>query len=640
MKTFKAQLLAATIAAGCFPAVAQAQFAYPDAELRGVGASSIQNVLVQTLNCNGNPGDHSAGNTDNLNKLGTNTGALNTVPEGMFTQTNPTNASPDFNCDRQEIQPNFQGKYVATGSGTGRAFWRTFTNQLPGTTATNINPFGMWNNVQFAFSDAPVSAADLQAYDAGAGTQANGAGAPIQFPLYVLPVALAYNPVYGRVRTANGVKDLTLAVKPDYVTTDSAGNPTGGLRLSRNTYCKIFNGVITNFNDPALRSTGANNTLQDPQDSATRYKNQGVPIRLVGRLDNSGTTDIFTRHLAAACASQAGVPVNKYANNAEALPYDKNSSIDLRFARGDTRYYPGTTGALAGTVQSLSGAVFFRASGSTPARIDTSQGNEKAGLFLVADGSSGVRDAINFQEDPGNATGAIALNGKLGYIGADFVKPSAGAQLFSAALQIGGVGTKYASPTADQGVAAFGTTRYLPPETTSVNGSYDASDSRTGPRRDGQAGTVQINRANPLHWTSVLYSDAANTLAAPRVGYPITGTTQYLGYTCYADPANRAAMVEFLSLYTGRVTQDANGDPVSPNLILGTRPAALGLLAQLNIGPMPAAWLNAITETFLKKSAQGSGALAAKTLWMQDKLPTKSIRQSMPNPTCTAGKGA
>lgn len=640
MKMLKAQLLAATVAAGGFPAIAQAQFAYPEVELRGVGASSIQNVLVQTLNCNGNPGDHSRNNTDNLNKLGANNGSLSSVAEGNFTPTR----GDGFDCNLQEIQPNFQGKYVATGSGTGRNFWKRFTNQLPGTTETNRNPFAppVWNNVQFAFSDAPVSSTDLTEYDAAAGTAANGAGAPIQFPLYVLPVAIAYNPVYGQVRTADGVQNLSFAVKASFVTTDADGNPTGGLRLTRNQYCKIFNGYITNFNDKSFVATGENRSLQDPKDSAARWKKDGVPIRLVGRLDNSGTTDIFTRHLATACAGQNGVTVNKYQRNAEALPYNVNSGPDLRSFRSDTRYYPSgatpNTNTFAGTVQSLSGAVFVR--GATPAdgRIDTTQGAEAPGLYMVADGSGGVRDAINYQPAPANRVGSFEPNGKLGYIGSDFVKPSAGAQLFSAALQIGGVGTKYAGPTAENGILAFGQTRFLPPQTTLATGAYNPNDNRTGPRRDGQAGNVPIDRANPLHWTSVLYSNPSDTLAAPRLGYPITGTTQFLGYTCYATPEKRAGMVEFLSLYAGKLTKDANGDPISKDLVNGTSAAALGLLAQQNIAAMPAAWLNAINDTFLTKSRVA--ALASKNLWIQDKLPTKRITTSKSNPTCDAGKGA
>lgn len=634
MKTLKAHLLAATVVAGSIAGTAQAQFAYPATDIRGAGASSIQNVLVQSLNCIGNPGDHSAGNTANQNLLGTNNGTTSAVAEGSFVQTRPTKASPDFDCNREEIQKNFEGHYIATGSGTGRTWWRTFQSPLDGT-AGRINPFGNWQNLDFAFSDAPASASDLTAYDANANSNANGAGAPIQFPLYVLPVAIAYNPVYAVERTAAGTRELTFAVNPKFITKDADGNPTGGLRLSQNLYCKVFNGYVTNFNDAAFGSTGTGGSLRDKDDVANRWKKTGVPIRLVGRLDNSGTTDIFTRHLAAACSGQNGVAVNKFAKNSEALPFDKNSNIDLRGFRSDTRYFPNTTGDLAGTVQSLSGAVFVRASGGNPARVDETQGQERAGLFMVADGSSGVRDAINFQPAPGGQTGAVALNGKLGYIGADFVKPSDGAQLFAAALQIGGSGTKYAVPTAASALSAFG--NFLPPETTVASGAYNPNDTRQGPSRDG-TGTVAIDRANPLHWVSVLYTNANNTLANPSVGYPITGTTQYLGYTCYADTAARLGVTLFLTATLGGVTKNSENQAVSAQLFTSSNASNPGLLAQLNIAPLPQAWRTAITETFLKKST--TGALANKNLWISSNLPPKNVAQSLPNPNCVAGKGA
>ena len=64
------------------------------------------------------------------------------------------------------------------------------------------------------------------AYDAGANSATNKAGPPIQFPLYVLPVAVAYNPVYARYNDPQrGVIDLTLQVNPAYITIDDNGNP-------------------------------------------------------------------------------------------------------------------------------------------------------------------------------------------------------------------------------------------------------------------------------------------------------------------------------------------------------------------------------------------------------------------------------
>lgn len=636
MTHLKAQLLAATVVAAGFPAIAQAQFAYPAAELRGAGASSIQTAQVQIMNCIGNPGSHAPGNNDNLNPVGTNNGTTSAVPEGKFVQQSPSAKSPDFDCNLQEIQPNFEGKYVATGSGTGRTWWRTFVNQLDGTPG-KINPFGTWSNLSFAFSDAPASASDLAAYDAGANNATNRAGPPIQFPLYVLPVAIAYNPVYARYRDGNDIIDLTLQVNPAYVTTDDNGNPTGGLRLTRNMYCKIVNGDLTNFNEKDFQDTGTKKSLKDPKDPTNRWNSEGVPIRLVGRLDSSGTTDVFSRHLAAACDGQAGVSVNKFEKNSEALPFDSTSNIDLRQFRSDTRYYPGRPATdFAGTVQSLSGAVFVRAAGGNPARIDTTFGQEQAGLFMVADGSSGVRDAINYQVDPAGGE-TIALNGKVGYIGSDFVKPAPGAALFSAALQVNGSGKNFASPTTVDALAAFGKTT-LPPQTTSSSGRYDPSDKRTGPRRDGQPGTEQVDRANPLHWTSVLYSDANNNLALPKFGYPITGTTQYLGYTCYADPADRLAVDLMLTLFTSQKVGDSTKrGVVSTELVTGTSNKALGLIAQLGLAPMPTAWQEAIYSTFLVKD---STALGNRNLWIQDKLPKKKVGDSKSNPDCVSGKGA
>lgn len=626
MKTLKAHLLAATVVAGSIAGTAQAQFAYPQVDIRGAGASSIQSVLVQSLNCIGNPGDHSAGNTDNLNPVGTTNGTTTPVAEGSFVQVSPTRASPDFDCNRQEIQPNFQGRYIATGSGTGRAWWRTYTNQLDNSPG-KVNPFGTWTNIDFAFSDAPASGGDLTAYDAGAAQR--GAGAAIQIPLYVLPVAIAYNPVYGVRRLRTGTQELRFAVNPQFVTKDADGNPTGGLRLTQNLYCKIFNGYVTNFNDTVFNSTGTNNSLRDPSDVLTRWRQAGVPIRLVGRLDNSGTTDIFTRHLAAACGGQAGVAVNKFAKASEALPFDRNSSIDLRGFRSDTRYFTNTTGDLAGTVQSLSGAVFVRASGGNPARIDTTQGQERAGLFMVADGSSGVRDAVNFQPAPSSQFNSVALNGKLGYIGADFVRPSAGAALFSAALQVGGTGRQYAVPTAATALAAFGA--FLPPQTTNASGAYAPNDGRTGPQRDG-TGSVPIDRANPLHWLSVLYPSATNTLANPRVGYPITGTTQYLGYTCYASKATRMGVTLFLNAYMGNVTRNSANRNVSPLLFTSVSDAAPSLLSQLNVAPLPRGWRVAITDTFLRRST--NAALGNRNLWISNAFPLRNAAQEQPNPNC------
>ena len=122
MKFSKIHLMVACAAATFISTGASAQVALPIVELRGGGATTVGDVTVRSLNCVGNPG---AG----LNKYGTNSGQLLTIAPGNYVPTSPTLTDPVLDCATQEIQPDFEGKYIGTGSGTGRAMWRTFTTE-------------------------------------------------------------------------------------------------------------------------------------------------------------------------------------------------------------------------------------------------------------------------------------------------------------------------------------------------------------------------------------------------------------------------------------------------------------------------------------------------------------------------------
>jgi phosphate transport system substrate-binding protein len=64
------------------------------------------------------------------------------------------------------------------------------------------------------------------------------------------------------------------------------GSPEG-LKLARDVYPDIFSGVITRWNDPRIAATNPDLKLPD------------LPITVVRRSDSSGTTYVFTKHLAA-----------------------------------------------------------------------------------------------------------------------------------------------------------------------------------------------------------------------------------------------------------------------------------------------------------------------------------------------------
>lgn len=639
MKHLKTALLSASVLVGSTAPLAHAQtVSLPAAEIHAIGATSITTVLVQQMNCVG--GNNPAGN---------NNGTSAPVAEGQYNGTTPTD------CAAQELQSGFEGKYVGTGSGAGRAGWRTFSDQL----ATGKNPFDLgntdttWDHYQFTFSDSPIGASDLSTYNTTAA--ANKLGAAIQIPLFVLPVAVAYNPVYGHNTTTGA--DYKFNVKSTFVTKDAAGNPTGGLRLNKTDYCKIFNGEITNWNNSALRirnggtATNTLGSLMDPADSVARWNADGAPIRLVGRGDGSGTTDIFTRHLAAVCTGL--VTLNKYDKNAQALPY--NNTINMSSVLPGTPYNGtfSSTGFANNTNdaahQSISGAFFDK----TSQTINTSQGNEAAGLFMLADGSTGVRDAINFAPDKASPSAAnVLLNGKVGYIGADFVKPATGATLFSAALQSGSSLTTFKGPTPANATAAFGTA-ILPPQSTATSGAYNRADARVS-----SITGVAVDRANPRDWTDVLYSNPSSTLANPAAGYAITGTTQMLTYTCFAAKPTRLAVVNLLALATGKIGSNKAEIPFLNTIFTDTAATHLGIQAQNGIAPLPAGWRTAISETFLKKSAQASngyilgqiqvsnnattGATGGSGLWIQNLIPTTTANanSSLSNSTCTVNAGA
>lgn len=666
MKISRIQLLVACAASSFVATAANAQVAIPAVELRGAGATTVGDVAVRTLNCIGNPG---AG----LNPYGTNSNQLLTIAPGNYAPTTPSLTNPVLDCATQEIQPNFEGKYIGTGSGAGRQIWRTFNTNPPLTGAAgNVNPFGTWTNTQFAFSEAPITAGDLATYNATANNATNKAGAAIQVPFYVIPISFAYNPVYGQ----NGAVDMRFNVK---VPASINGVVSGGLRMNRSAYCKVFNGEITNWNDAALKTLNSNLSLHDPvNDTLARWTSEGVPIRLIGRADRSGGSDVFTRAMAAQC--DTFVAVNKYDKAADSLPYDNTSTIDIRRLRPDTNYFPTSSASrFSGTVQSLGGEVFDRVTDNfclwsevnpTTARCDATlapggvfTNSPTAGLFTVADGSSGVAEAIETTVNNSllnSTTAGIKLNGKFGYIGADFVKPVAGRNLFSVAAQAGALAS-YVMPSALNAAAAFGT--ILPPQATAGSGAYSTLDLRTLGSVDPYAiidpvtnPATPVSRANPLHWAAVLYNPnvpITATLASPAKGYPVTGAAFMLTYTCFKGPnaavpgnnPSRFGIVQFMASTFGKITKNSVNTAVSANTFKGTGATSLGILSQSNTALPAAGWQNAITDTFLKK---GPTALGALNLWIQDTYPTTALdvdnidqaTDSNNNPGCDPVAGA
>jgi len=623
---FMATAMFAVSSTGAF--AQQTKLEYPAAELHGVGASSVQITITRELNCFG---PLSLGATGN--KRGSNAGTTSTVAQGVS-----VDATNKFTCGSDFIQPNIGGKYIATGSTDGKAAWKNKIVTGIFGTSTKIWPtdFGTdataWGNAHYSLSDAPIDSGEV-----GTFTGNTKGGAPIQFPLFVIPVSLAYNPVYG-LKFADATAATTPTTSTPTATyqfkvaqpvslvigtasTTNPAVPAGGLRLSKKVYCRIFNGYITNWNSPEITALnvpakGAAYPLKADGDDTTRWNTEGVPIRLVGRFDGSGTTDIFTRHLAEVCTSTrmggSSFP-NLYLRAAEGLPWDPSLPTLTGSNSGTTRYVNGAVSTnFAGGANTLSGAVYHSSTGAVNA------GTEAPGLFGVANGSGGVAAAINRKADKASTVDTtVTLNGKLGYISADFVVPAAGQLLYSAAVEVGDTqGTKkplFAMPTALNATAAFGT-KILPPES-DKSGKYVKSGI--------------FSRSNPIDWYGALYFGDSQ-LSNPPVGYPITGTTQILTGTCFADKAVRNALVTYLTAHVGKLTFDSKfgNKKLLGSFFTSTAAKTLGLSAQAGLAPLPKAWNTAIYETFLIRSKQKNAAdgalLVDRNLYIQAGIPTKA----------------
>jgi len=668
MNKFKSSLLAATVLVAAAAAPAYADTALPlgtnlvigtvinpvthnydysfsttATTLHGAGASSIENIVARNANCIG---------PDMQKGKSSSTTALSTVSPGSFT------GDPAQNCatEGSNIQPNISAQYVSTGSGFGRTMWAEFGDNFQGgaglhPTTGVFNPFGQttpWSNLHFAFSDAGLSQAELISYNTNAAPKA---GPAISFPLFVLPVAIAYPTTYGT--NAAGTSMVFNAQGKGMTTAN--GTVLAALNLTKAVYCGIFNGTITNWNDPAIQLINGSNKvaiqtplnangpkkvnqvnigipLFDPiNDTATRWTADGAPIRLVGRLDKSGTTDVFTRHLAAVCNSTNGFAgTNNYTKAAETLPYGTATGVDFRSVRSDSNYFPTVASSkLAGTTNMASGdywngsAVVNIGSGSvgfpsTAGSTSMPSGSVGSGLYLLADGGGKVASAIS--AIPDYSYHGVLLNGKIGYISADFIQPSVDAPggLNAAALQTVSGAFPQVSYTAGTNAYVRVDAKYAVPtvKATLLALSAIAPPALTGDTRlvTPVTGTTKVGatRDNPLAWTEVLYAGTA-TLADPQTtgNYPIAGTTQFFGYTCYA-PETRQAMVNHLGLVLGQINKNSAGNIQSKMIFGGTVPSYPGIDVQSNIGVVPAAWATAITETFLKS---GTGSL-----WIQDAL--------------------
>ncbi len=477
--------------------------------------------------------------------------------------------SPSFDCATTDMISGYLIDYISTGSGTGiKAFYSHDPSRLGDTdpaTGTQLFPL-----VNYALSDTSLGTNEVNIYNNG-GTNgtvgvtvaAPGAappsggyanpnykyGAMIQVPVMVAPVTIAFDPVYKKVRAADGsITEYSFHLQ------QPRADGSGGLKLSQKTACQIFDGQITNWNDSKLTAQNGG-SLKDPNDPDAF----DVPLQLVGRQDSSGTTSIFTRFLAAVCPSV--ISNNAYLNSTSRIP-------------GTYTDASGATQTTATGGPDLAGVVYLKANANDPVS------GEAPGTYTLADGSDGVAKYLDFTREPGSNTGDSLVQGRIGYIGPDYVLPAVlNTELNTYDLvtaDVKNAAGSYRAPTPNGVKAAF---NILPPQS-NADGTYNASSSDSR------------SRANPQDWVEP--ADKSSPLSNPSASqaYPIVGTTNLLTYTCgISNDVNDAKTGYLYNYETSKLINDG----------------VLGLLVKAGFFPLPPAWRTAIKDTFLKPVSATTG---------------------------------
>lgn len=434
-----------------------------------------------------------------------------TVNEAPF---NYVGKKTSMDCAVDHVNSKAQVVYISTGSGTGIAAIYSHDTAKYGDTDPTKAGDQFFPTLQYGLSDASLGSTEVGVYNNGGtvqgvtvvapgGTAGSGQypnphdkyGALVQFPASIDPVAVTYDPVYKKVRAAGGaITSYSFNVKKP------RADGSGGLALDATTYCKIFNGQITNWNDPALKALNGNTSLKDPADP-TAEGSWSVPMQIVGRNESSGTTSIFTRHLANVCASLNG---NNYAEAGSTLP------------------------------AALQGVVYDK---SQP---NNAVAGETLGKFTRADGSDGVAKYVDFTVDPTSTVGNTVIQGRIAYIGPDYTLPAVlntNANTFNLnSANLKNSSGAFVAPTAAAASAAFGS---LTPPDSDNQGHYDAGSA--DPR----------SRANPQDWVEPASKTSALANPTAAAGYPIVGTTNMIAYTCYASAKDVAKLDGFLKWYLG-----------------------------------------------------------------------------------------
>jgi phosphate transport system substrate-binding protein len=175
--------------------------------------------------------------------------------------------------------------------------------------------------------------------------------------------------------------DLPTVFGPIAVTYNVDG--VTSLNLDGPTTAKIFNGTIKNWNDPALAALNAGTALPD------------LPIHVVFRSDQSGTTDNFQQYLDGASDGAWGKGHGKSFNGGvgEGAKGNDGTSAAIKNTAGSITYNEWSFAQ----AQKLNQAKIITSAGPDPVAISSdSVGKTIAGAKIKGDGNDLILDTLSF----------------------------------------------------------------------------------------------------------------------------------------------------------------------------------------------------------------------------------------------------
>lgn len=192
--------------------------------------------------------------------------SLGLLVQGIDLTSNSQISTPVANAQDADLSASLSGAGASFPAPLYQRWFSEYNQQNPGVqisyqsvgSGAGVEQY-LQGTVDFGASDKPLSDEEKASFEETYGQ------APIQVPMTAGSVVFAYN--------LPGVESI---------------------ELPRTTYCGIVNGEITAWNDPSIAEANPGVELPD------------TPISWIHRSDGSGTTFLFTNHIATACPNWQG----------------------------------------------------------------------------------------------------------------------------------------------------------------------------------------------------------------------------------------------------------------------------------------------------------------------------------------------